>query len=158
MSPRQVVAEAAKWGKAFWADWAERVASSLIYAVITLITSSVALDDVRPEVLWTVVGLPVVLTALKGLVANMKDATSGASLLNSPPGPVLDDAGPPGGPPGGRGQVGAFTLAGLGGVGVVLVLVGLVLLLATHLTTLGWIVIVVGAVFLVAQLTSTGAS
>lgn len=89
MSPRAVIASASKWGKAFWVDYGERLGSTVLYAALTLLTSTQL--DVSPEALWTLVGLPVVLMAIKGLLANMKDSQTGASLVSGTPGPVLDD-------------------------------------------------------------------
>lgn len=134
-----VIASASKWGKAFWADWIERVGTSFLYALITLLTNE-ATVDLSFETIWPIVGLPVLLAAIKGLLANMKDASTGASLLGGPPGPVLDD----------KGQIGM-----LGALGVGLALVGLVLWVATYLTTLGAILLIAGIVLLVVDVAST---
>lgn len=78
-----------KWSVAYFADLGERVASTAIYGVITLLTAN-AVTDINVELGWTIVGLPTVLSLLKGLLANLKDSESGASLLPSPPGPEID--------------------------------------------------------------------
>jgi hypothetical protein len=39
---------------------------------------------------WVIVGLPAVLSVVKGIVANAKDSESGASLLPAPPGPEVN--------------------------------------------------------------------
>lgn len=73
-----------KWSKAFWRDWGERVGSVAVYQLIVLVTNyeTIGLDLSK---LWPLLGLPVVLAALKGIAANLKNPESGASLLNPPP-------------------------------------------------------------------------
>lgn len=81
-----------KWGRAFWADLGERVGSTFVYGLITLISMDNVLEGPDWDTtLWPIVVLPTALSLLKGLLANMKDPQSGASLLDSPPGPVLED-------------------------------------------------------------------
>jgi hypothetical protein len=89
---RRGAVTAKKWGSAFWADYAERVGSTLLYALLAWLVSEQT-GHVSWHVLWTAIGLPVVFAAIKGLLANMKNAGTGASLLPGPPGPVLDDRG-----------------------------------------------------------------
>lgn len=81
-----------KWSTAYFADLGERVASTAIYGGITLLTAN-GVTDVTTELGWTIVGLPTVLALLKGLLANLKDSESGASLLPSPPGPEVNEDG-----------------------------------------------------------------
>lgn len=81
-----------KWSGTFWADLAERVGSTAIYGLIAVLTgdASGAVPN-EPKVWWVVVGLPTVLSLLKGILANLKNPESGPSLLPSPPAPdVLD--------------------------------------------------------------------
>lgn len=79
-----------KWSKQFWVDLAERVASTAIYGIITVLSIDNLLDGgLTLEVAWAVVGLPTALAALKGLLANLKDPDSGASLVDHPPGPIV---------------------------------------------------------------------
>jgi hypothetical protein len=78
-----------KWSKAFWSDLAERVGATLVYSIITLITMDNVLERLDMATLWPIVVLPTLLSLLKGVVANMRDSDSGASMLNAPPGPVL---------------------------------------------------------------------
>lgn len=78
------------WSGTFWADLGERVASTAVYGAITLLTAN-SVTDMTPELGWTIVGLPTVLSLLKGLAANLKSSESGPSLLPSPPAPVVDD-------------------------------------------------------------------
>lgn len=83
-----------KWSRTYWADLGERVASTAVYGGITLLTAN-AVTDLTAALAWTIVGLPTVLSLLKGLLANLKDAESGPSLLPSPPAPDVtpDDRG-----------------------------------------------------------------
>lgn len=75
----------AKWGHLFWEDLVERVGSTALYALITLVVSTETTPlDVHQ--IWPVLGLPVVLCLCKGLLANMAQPESGASLLPNPPG------------------------------------------------------------------------
>jgi hypothetical protein len=89
---RGVVA-AKQWGKGFWSDYAERVGSTFLYALITFLTVVLPEGDLSFGKLWPVLGLPVALAAIKGLLANMKNQGTGASLLPDPPGPVISDRG-----------------------------------------------------------------
>jgi len=89
---RGVVA-AKQWGRGFWHDYAERVGSVLLYQLITFFTIVMPQGNLSFDRVWPVLGLPVVLSALKGLLANMKNQGTGASLLPDPPGPVISDRG-----------------------------------------------------------------
>jgi len=75
-----------RWSGGFFADLGERTASTAGYGVITVLTST-KITEVTPELGWTIIGLPTVLCLIKGLLANLKDSESGASLLPAPPGP-----------------------------------------------------------------------
>lgn len=85
------------WTKTFWADLGERVASSVLGGVLTMLGLSVS--DLLTSSLhaWlAVVGIPAATSLVKGLLANLKDPESGPSLLPAPPAPVVED-GPPAG-------------------------------------------------------------
>ncbi len=84
-----------KWSRRYFSDLAERVGSTAIYGAISLLTA--AQLDLSLERVWPIVGLPVALALLKGLLANLSAPESGASLLPSPPGPEIDPD--PDGPP-----------------------------------------------------------
>lgn len=85
-------APGSKWSSAFWADLAERVGTTFLYGLVTLISMDNVLEGPDWDTtLWPIVVLPTALSLLKGLLANLKDPESGASLLDSPPGPVLED-------------------------------------------------------------------
>lgn len=79
-----------KWSKDFWIDLGERAGATLIGALITMLTAdqSGAITG-NTQQWWLFVGLPTVLSVLKGLGANLKDSESGASLVNHPPGPEV---------------------------------------------------------------------
>lgn len=71
-----------KWGAAFWQDWLERVVSVAVYTLIPTIPV-LAQTDISWQWAWATVGAPTALAALTGLAANLKNATTGASLLNT---------------------------------------------------------------------------
>lgn len=80
-----------KWSGNFWADLGERAASTAGYGVITMLTADASgAVSGNPQQWWLIVGLPTSLAVLKGLLANLKDSESGASLLPAPPGPEVD--------------------------------------------------------------------
>jgi hypothetical protein len=81
-----------KWSKRYWTDLGERVLSTLIYGLITLITT-VNIVDLSWEKLWPIVVLPTVLSLLKGLSANLAQPESGASLATGSAGPVIPTPG-----------------------------------------------------------------
>ena len=80
-----------KWSKSFWADLGERVGSTFLGALIPAAVAAgnlAALDWVNAlELAGSAAGI----SLLKGLLANLKDPESGASLLSSPPGPEIVD-------------------------------------------------------------------
>lgn len=90
------------WSRRFWADLAERTITTAGTGVITMLTAdSTGIVSGSPRQWWVIVGLPSVLSVVKGIVANAKDSESGASLLPAPPGPEVnpdDEAGYPDGP------------------------------------------------------------
>lgn len=82
-----------KWSRTFWEDLLERVGATAIGALVTALVgnwSGVIPSD--PKVWWTFVGLPTLLSLLKGLGANMADPSSGPSLLPAPPAPEIPEA------------------------------------------------------------------
>ena len=79
-----------KWSKQFWVDLAERAGSTALYGLVTVLSiENLLTGGLTAEVAWTVVGLPTALAVVKGLMANLKDPDSGASLVNHPPGPIV---------------------------------------------------------------------
>ena len=84
------MATANKWNKRYWIDLAERVGTTLIYGLITMFTVDASgTVSGSPQQWWLIVGLPTVLSFLKGVLANLKDSDSGASLVDHPPGPEV---------------------------------------------------------------------
>jgi hypothetical protein len=81
-----------KWSKTFWADLAERVGATAIGALLAVFAGSQsgAIPN-DPAAWWAVIGVPVVVSLLKGLLANLADPSSGPSLLPSPPAPDVQD-------------------------------------------------------------------
>jgi hypothetical protein len=74
------------WSRRFWADLAERTVTTAGTGVITMLTADsagIVSGDARQW--WVIVGLPAVLSVVKGIVANAKDSESGASFLAAPP-------------------------------------------------------------------------
>lgn len=71
-----------KWTKKFWQDLAERVGATAVGGLLAVLTGSAsgAIPN-EPKVWWVVVGVPTVVSLLKGLLANMADPETGASLL-----------------------------------------------------------------------------
>lgn len=74
------------WTSAFWCDLAERVATTALYGLIAMLTAdaSGAISG-DPRQWWLIVGLPTALAFFKGVLANLKDDETGASLLSDPP-------------------------------------------------------------------------
>lgn len=87
-----------KWGKAFWADLLERTLSALVAGVITLLSAN-QIQSVDTDLAWTIVLLPTLLVALKGLLANLANGTTGASLLPSSVGSAVNQDAPAPAPP-----------------------------------------------------------
>lgn len=73
-----------KWGSQYWIDLAERVGSTLVYALITAltVTSTTPVDWSDGNVIWLILGLPTVLSFLKGLAANLPGNQPSASVVN----------------------------------------------------------------------------
>lgn len=79
-----------KWSRTFWADLGERVGSTAIGALLAVVAGSQAgAIPNDPAAWWSVIGVPVVVSLLKGLAANMANPASGPSLLPSPPAPEV---------------------------------------------------------------------
>lgn len=81
-----------RWSRRYFADLAERVLSTFLAALLGAITLTGAtpVDWSDSRAMWAVLGVPTVVTLIKGLLANLANAESGASALPSPPGPDID--------------------------------------------------------------------
>jgi hypothetical protein len=87
-----------KWSGRYWADLGERVASTEIAVLLTvLVTTGVTnVDWSDSKYVVTTLVVPPIVTLLKGLLANLANPESGASLLPAPPqGPGPDVQDPP---------------------------------------------------------------
>lgn len=71
-----------KWGKSFWIDLGERALATALgglLAVLTL-TSQTPIDWGDGTVVWTVLGVPVAVSIIKGLLANLPGTVPSSSL------------------------------------------------------------------------------
>lgn len=86
------MAASTKWDKAFLADLLERVGSTFLGALLTVltVTGSTLVDWSNGQVVWAILGVPTLVSLVKGLLANLANGESGASALPSPPGPQVD--------------------------------------------------------------------
>lgn len=85
-----------KWSTRFFADLAERVGATFLGALLTAmtVTGGTPVDWSDGKVIWAILGVPTLFSLIKGLLANLGDPESGASLLPAPPGPeVLPEPG-----------------------------------------------------------------
>jgi uncharacterized membrane protein len=125
-----------KWTKKFAVDLLERVLTTALYGVVTMLTADQSgVVSGNAQQWWLVVGLPTVLSLIKGVLANLAAPETGASLIpESPPGPKVNP------------EQGATDI--LYAAGVALLLLALVLLVTTLLKAfvVGWVVIIILAV------------
>jgi hypothetical protein len=140
-----------RWTKAYWYDLAERVAATFLGALLAYIVTDNVLEKVSFDQLWPVLILPTLVSLIKGLLANLVEPRSGASMLPSPPGPIEVNRT--------RDETGAAR--GLDTLGYILVAIGIILILIDLLTTTaGWllpglILLIAGVVVLVIGRTHT---
>lgn len=73
-----------KWTGQFWLDLGERVVTTFIYGLITMLTADQSgVISGNPNQWWVIVGLPTVLSLLKGILGNLKSGEEpSASLAN----------------------------------------------------------------------------
>ena len=85
-----------KWNKRYFSDLAERVGSTFLGALLgaLTLTGTTPVDWSDAKVIWAVLGIPTAVSLIKGLLANLGDPESGASLLPAPPGPEVTPEGP----------------------------------------------------------------
>jgi hypothetical protein len=138
------VAPVNRWTKAYWYDLAERVASTVLGALLAFLVTDNVLDNIGIEQLWPVLILPTLVSLIKGLLANMVEPRSGASMLPSPPGPIEVNRT--------RDEAGVRGLDGLGyvlaGIGIILILVDLLAVVAGFIWP-GLIFLIAGVVTVV---------
>lgn len=80
-----------KWSKAFFIDLAERVGSTFVGALLATLTltGTTPVDWTDGAAVWAVLGVPTVVSLLKGLLANAASPESGASAVPAPEGPLV---------------------------------------------------------------------
>lgn len=72
-----------KWGKQYWTDLGERVGTTAIYGLITMLTADASgAVSGAPEQWWVVIGLPTTLSFLKGILVNLGGDEPTASVVN----------------------------------------------------------------------------
>lgn len=81
-----------KWNKSFWVDLGERVGATFVGALLAAltVTGTTPVDWSDGDVVWAILGVPTLVSLLKGLLANVKDGESGASLASASVGPVVN--------------------------------------------------------------------
>lgn len=121
-----------KWTKKFLVDLAERVGATFVGALIAVFSADQSGTIVgSPEQWWVLVGLPTLLSLLKGVLANLGAPETGASLVpESPPGPKVNP------------EQGAAVLGALG-LGLIVLSVLLLVLTLLHVVSTGWLVVVI---------------
>ena len=81
-----------KWGKGFWQDCLERTAATFVTVLLSMLTLvGVTPLDWTFNSVWAGILLPTLITFFKSISANLINPESGASLLDSPPGPVISN-------------------------------------------------------------------
>jgi hypothetical protein len=73
-----------KWGKKYWTDLAERVGSTAVGAVLStlVVTGSTPVDWADEKVVWAIIGVPTLVSLLKGLLVNLGGNEPTASVVN----------------------------------------------------------------------------
>lgn len=79
-----------KWSKSYFSDLAERVASTVIQVLIPMVVAAQT-TSLDYNLAAKVVGTAGLLALLKGLLANLGNPASGASVLPVSPGPEVND-------------------------------------------------------------------
>lgn len=87
---------ASKWSGAYWGDLGERVGTTAIYGVITMLTANASgAVSGSAQQWWVVVGLPTALSLLKSLATNLGGTEPSASLAPVTSNNAPDDLPPP---------------------------------------------------------------
>lgn len=125
-----------KWNKKFWVDLGERVGATFVGALIAVFSADQSGTIVgNADQWWLLVGLPTLLSALKGLAANLAAPETGASLVpDAPPGPKVN-------PDGGFASVGG--VLGALGLGMIVLSVILLVLVLLKVVAVSWLVVAV---------------
>lgn len=119
-----------KWSTEFWIDLSERVVATFLGALLTVftVTQTTPLDWSDGAVVWTVLGVPTLVSLIKGLLANLADPASGASAVPHPPGPDVE---------------GGYALLGALGVGLIVLTILLLVLTLLKVVAISYVVLVV---------------
>ncbi len=81
-----------KWSKAFFADLAERVASTFLQVLLSLwVVGQPIVDALDWQESLGIAAGAAGAALIKGLLANIANPESGASALPAPPGPVIEE-------------------------------------------------------------------
>lgn len=69
---------ASKWGKKFWEDLGERVGATAVGAALGALTTVEAtpVDWTDTKVVWSIIGVPTVISLLKGLLKNLTSSSA----------------------------------------------------------------------------------
>lgn len=75
-----------KWNARFWQDLGERVLATFLGALLStaLVTGTTGIDWSDGKVVWLTLGVPTLVSLVKGLLANLANGETGASLLPEP--------------------------------------------------------------------------
>jgi len=73
-----------KWGKKYWQDLGERVGATFVGALIGAfaLTGTTPVDWSDGKAIWAVLGVPTVVSLLKGLLVNLGGEEPTASVVN----------------------------------------------------------------------------
>lgn len=73
-----------KWGKKYWTDLAERVGSTFVGALLGAITvtGTTPVDWSDEKVVWAILGVPTMVSLLKGLLVNFGGDAPTASVAD----------------------------------------------------------------------------
>lgn len=73
-----------KWGKEYWIDLGERVGATLTGALITAltVTGTTPVDWSDEKVVFSIIGIPTLVSLLKGLLVNFGGNDPTASLVD----------------------------------------------------------------------------
>lgn len=117
-----------KWNSTFFSDLGERVGATFLGAILGLVTLSAteAVAWTDWSYLWPIVGVPTLVSLIKGVLANMAAPDSGASAI--PPGPRVE---------------GGYAVLGALGLGLVVLTVLLLVLTLLGAASFSWVVLAV---------------
>ena len=73
-----------KWGREYWIDLGERVGATFIGALLTVftVTGATPLDWTDSAAVWAILGVPTLVSFLKGILVNLGGAEPTASVAN----------------------------------------------------------------------------